>query len=434
MTFRGLFLSLASAGLLAAAAGSAQDLASAAGASSTALCDMEVSRAIDGINTFSLELYKRRATPGKNLLLSPASVSAAVGLAYRGAVGETAEELARTLHFGASPIDYLRINGHLLATMNISGEGRQLKAANAVWLQSNMPVKADFEADVARYAKTAFERVDFKSNPDAARGRINLWVEDATSGRVKNLLQPLNVRRNTSAVLVNALYWKARWAAPFDKAQTRDEPFKLGGGGKVVMPLMHRDATAFQIVERQGIKAIRLPYAGGEVSMVILLPDAARGLDRFERDLTTADFRAWLSDLRDAPARPTILALPKLRLDSRDDLSFDLAAMGAPTAFGDAADFSGMTTLPNTVDPDAHGIKIGQIIHQAMIETSEEGTEAAAATAVIDIFVSGSREMPHSPPPIMFRADHPFLFALVDYRTGMILFMGRYVTPETARP
>lgn len=396
--------------------------------------DQDGHNAVDGVNAFSLDLYKREIKPGQNLLLSPASVSVAVGLAYRGAVGQTADELNRTLHFNAPPAEYLRADAQLLAAMNFSGPGYQLQSANSVWLRTGMPVKPDFEADIARYAKAGFARTDFGKDAEASRLTINRWVEDATHDKIRDLLHPGDVTSFTAAVLVNAIYWKGKWGRPFAKSATKVEPFTTADGKRVQTSLMHAEAK-FHVLERAGVKGIRLPYQGGEVDMVIFLPNSPGGLSKFEQRLTWPDLKRWLDDLKDR-SRQTIVTLPKLHLDWRSDLKGDLGSMGAPTAFGDEADFSGIATLPYPGgDPNASGLKIAHVIHQTTIDVEEEGTEAAAATAVVmDMIVTGRRAGPPPPPPFIFRADHPFLFALVDNRTGMILFMGRYVTPESTAP
>ena len=409
----------------------APDTMPAAPTTIRASLDQGGQNAVDGVNAFSLDLYKREIKPGQNLLLSPASVSVAVGLAYRGAVGQTADELNRTLHFNAPPAEYLRANAQLLAAMNFSGPGYQLQSANSVWLRTGMPLKPDFEADIARYGKAGFARTDFGKDAEASRLTINRWVEDATHDKIRDLLHPDDVTSNTGAVLVNAIYWKGKWWRTFDKAGTKIEPFTTAEGKKVQTSLMHAEAK-FHVLERAGVKAIRLPYEGGEVDMVIFLPNSSGGLIKFEQHLTWPSLKRWLDDLKNA-SRETILTLPKLHLDWRSDLKDDLGGMGAPTAFGDDADFSGMATLPYPGgNPQAIGLKISHVIHQTTIDVDEEGTEAAAATAVVmDMIVTGMRKKA-PPPPFIFRADHPFLFALVDNRTGMILFMGRYVTPESA--
>jgi serpin B len=189
----------------------------------------------------------------------------------------------------------------------------------------------------------------------------------------------------------------------------------------------------FSVVERGGVQAIELPYVGEEVSMVVFLPHSPRGSPKFEAGLTDQGFKGWFAALDAAEPRDTSLTLPKMHLEWQNDLSGTLADMGAPTAFGDEADFSGMAIFPYPGSAeDEAGLKISHVIHKACLDVDEEGAEAAAATAVeagADMIVTGLSGGPPPPPPIIFRADRSFLFVLRDERTGLILFMGRYVAP-----
>jgi serpin B len=186
----------------------------------------------------------------------------------------------------------------------------------------------------------------------------------------------------------------------------------------------------YRATERGGTKAIEIPFVGDEVAMVVLLPKNAPGLQRLERELTPAEFARWVDRLEAAHSRNTVLTLPRMRLRWRQDLASTLSAMGAPTPFGDDAGFSGIAAMPYPGEiANAIGLKIKRVIHQTFFDLDEHGAEAAAATAVVmEVVVSGRSAAP--PPPFVFRADHPFLFMLRDRRTGAILFMGRYVTPE----
>jgi serpin B len=394
-----------------------------------ATLDAQGQEAVAGINSFSLDLFHRTVKADENHFVSPASVSVAVGLAYRGAKGLTATELEQVLHFGLPPADYLRVNEQIFASMNFAGTGRELRTGNAIWLQNGVPLIPDYEQDVARYAGAGLQRTHFKGDPDAAREQINDWVEERTRDRIKDLLHPGDVKSGTRSVLVNTVYWKGAWANPFSEKSTRPEPFTSLIGEKVVASLMNQRAH-FRVLERDGAKAILLPYKGGEVEMVVFLPNSATGLPRFEEKLTPKSLARWLSELEASPGRETILTLPKMHLAWREDLAETLKNMGAPTAFSDAADFSGMVPFPYPEDPKALGFRIGKVIHQTFLDVDEEGSEAAAATAVTEIMVTSRRPPP--PPPVIFRADKPFLFMLRDRRTGLILFMGRYVTPPAS--
>lgn len=388
----------------------------------------EAKDAVAGANAFSLDLYKRTLTPGENQFLSPASVSTAVALAYRGAVGQTADELRRVMHYGAAPDTYLRASGAVFATMNFCGPSRILQTANAIWVQDGMPLKPDFLADVQTDMGASLRRTDFRTDPDKSMAEINTWVAAATRDRISDLLLKGDVTIHTRAALVNAIYFKGRWDAAFDASHTRREPFTQLNGRRQRTWLMHQRG-GFAVVERRDVQAIDLPYAGDEVSMVVFLPRSPHGLTKFEDGLTDQALRNWFDGLDQAELRDTVLTLPKVHLERRYELKDTLIAMGAPTAFGDEADFSGMATFPYPgEEPGAVGLKISRVIHKAWLDVGEEGAEAAAATAVLmDIEVVSARRDP--PKPIIFRADKPFFFVLRDRRTGLILFMGRYVAP-----
>lgn len=398
-----------------------------------AAVDLDAKAAITGINAFSLDLYRHTLITNENHFLSPASVSVAVGLAYRGARGMTAAELEKTFHFVKQPRDYLRANGQVLETMTFAGPRRELRTANAVWLQEGMPLLLEYEQDIAAFAKAGLQRVNFRADADAARLKVNGWVAESTRDKIRDLLQPADVTADTRAILVNAIYWKGAWASDFDKSQTKPERFTVLNGDHVSAPLMHQRSN-FQVIERGGIKAILLPYVGNEVEMAVFLPNSAKGLPIFEKKLTARDLSRWLDDLANAESRETILTMPKMHVEWRQDLKSTLQAMGAPTAFSDDADFLGMATFPYPgEDPNAIGLKIAHVIHKTYLDVDETGSEAAAATAVVmNIIVTSSRRRgPPPPPPFLFCADKPFLFLLRDRRTGLILFMGRYVKPPS---
>lgn len=382
-------------------------------------------------NAFSLDLLREADARDANLIISPASVSTAVGFAYRGAVGETAAQLKTVMRYPFDPEQNLRASGALMATMSFSAKGRDLRTANAIWLQEGMPFDQRFEQDMNAYAKAGIGRTDFGADPEGARQLINRWVEGATNGNIAELLQPRIVTTNSRAVLVNAVWFKAEWQFPFSKEATRSEPFTAIDGSISTTSLMHRWGE-FAAFRRDGVSVIQLPYKGGEVALVVFLPDKASALPKFEESLTPKALSRWLADLDKTAPRDTVLTLPRLKLRWHSDLAEDLARMGAPLAFSDGADFSAMARLPYPGgDPKEIGLKISHVIHEATIEVDEVGSEASAATAVImDAIVISGRRGPPPPPPFVFKADKPFLFALRDLRTGLLLFVGRYVRPE----
>lgn len=393
--------------------------------------DPDAKALVESTNAFSLDLLREADARNANLIVSPASVSTAVGFAYRGAVGETASQLKSVMRYPFEPEQNLRASGALMATMSFSATGRDLRTANALWLQEGMPFEAAFEQDMIAHAKAGIGRTDFRADPEAARKIVNRWVEGATSGNISELLQRGILTTKTRAVLVNAVWFKADWQFPFSKEATRSEPFTAIDGSISTTSLMHQWGR-YAAFRRDGVSVIQLPYKGGEVALVVFLPDKAGALPKFEESLTPKELSRWLVDLDKAPPRETVLTLPRLKLRWHSDLAEDLKRMGAPIAFSDGADFSAMARLPYPGgDPMEIGLKISHVIHEATIEVDEVGSEASAATAVImDVIVTAGRRGPPPPPPFVFKADKPFLFALRDLRTGLLLFVGRYVRPD----
>ena len=261
---------------LAPVAAGAQPLAaetpsSASERSDSGSLSSDAAAAIVGINAFSLDFYKRTLTPNQNLFQSPASVSIDLALAYRGAVGKTADELRQALHYTAAPDAYLRASADVFASMNVSGPDQVLQTANSIWVQNSMPLKPDYVSDVQRYMGAALQRTDFRADPEASRADINRWVATATHDRIIDLLHPGEVTKSTRSVLVNAIYFKGRWESPIDAIDTRRENFAKLDGGKEPTLLMHQ-RSKFAVVDRDGVQAIELPYGNGDLSMVVFLP------------------------------------------------------------------------------------------------------------------------------------------------------------------
>lgn len=386
---------------------------------------------VESANAFSLDLMREVRARDENLIISPASVSTAVGFAYRGAVGDTASQLKSVMRYPFDPEQYLKASGALITTMSFSAQGREFRSANAIWLQEGMPLNQGYEQDMNAYAKASLGHADFKAGAEVARQLVNRWAMAATSGNIEELLKAGIVTTGTRAVLVNAVWFKAEWLHPFSKEVTRSGPFTAIDGSITSTAQMHRRGQ-FVAFQRDGVGVIQLPYKGGEVALVVFLPDKAGALPKFERTLIPKGLSRWLADIDKTAPRDTVLTLPKLKLRWRSDLAESLKRMGAPLAFSDSADFSAMARLPYPGSaPYEIGLKIEHVIHETTFEVDEAGSEASAATAVVeDIIVVNRHRGPHRPPPFTFKADKPFLFALRDLRTGLLLFVGRYVRPE----
>ena len=373
---------------------------------------------VRGNNRFAFDLYGKVRDRSGNLFLSPYSISSALAMTYAGAMGPTAEEMARTLHFPANgqALDAGFAGLHTLIDGGAEERPYQLAAANALWGQQGLHYRPDFlKRTEASYGAT-LHPMDFAGDPEAARKTINAWVEKLTRDKIKDLLGPSDVTRQTDLILTNAIYFKGAWATPFPKPATKDEDF--GDGRKTIpVPTMHViDQFGYLEDPAEGLQALNLPYVGNALSMVVLLPKKPDGLPALEAAITGEKLEGWLAKLA---SRRVDVSLPRFKLECGFELANALGSLGMKSAFGPEADFSGMTT--------DRRLFLSAVIHKAFADVNEEGTEAAAATAVV-MMRAMARPVPQ--PPVVFKADHPFLFLIRDVRSGSILFMGRVTNPK----
>ena len=370
---------------------------------------------VKGSNAFAIDLYGQlRRQPG-NLFFSPASISTAFGMAYAGADGQCAAQMAETLHFALPPERLHPVMGALLKSLNAEHTGYQLRVADALWAEQDQGFLDSYlKLTQADYA-AGFHKVDFKHAPEAVRATINQWVAEQTADKIKDLLAPGVLTPSTRLVLTNAIYFKGDWQTPFDKAQTHDEEFHLSAAQSVQAPLMHMEGR-LNYFNGGNFQTLEIPYKSGELSMVVVLPNDAAGLPALEQSLTAAGVEQWLSQLRGG--QKVIVTLPRFKMTNRFSLNGALTALGMRAAFDRTlADFSPMT--------GKRDLWISDAIHKAYIDVNEQGTEAAAATGIVMRGMAMSREQP----PIVFRADHPFLFLIRDNRSGTVLFLGRLADP-----
>ena len=377
---------------------------------------------VRGNNAFAVDLYGRVARGDGNRFLSPFSISCALAMTYGGARGDTAVQIAKALHCKLPP-DQLHPAFHrLIADLNHQNDSRpdpnapgavELLAANALWTQSGERILPQFQKLIEKNYEGGLIPVDFRHAPAAACEYINHWVDEQTRGKIKDLIKPSNIDSRTVLILTNAIYFKALWASPFSAQLTRPGDFQASSGEKVPAQLMHLTGK-FGYAEDTTAQALELPYQGGNLSMVVVLPKASDGLGSLESSLSLAKLDGWLNSLFQ---RRVEVILPRFKLTAECELKDTLSSLGMPAAFaGGEADFSGMNGSRDLV--------ISAVVHKAFVEVEEKGTEAAAATGVV--MARASLAMG---PPVVFRADHPFLFLIRDKSTGSILFIGRLVRP-----
>jgi len=370
---------------------------------------------VQASNRFALDFYRDLSAhePGQNVFVSPYSISTALAMTYEGSRKETRSQMASVLHIDLT--DAKRRAGYsaLLAGTN-PGEGKtyKLEVANALWGQKDFHFEPAFTSVLKDSYGGGFHLVDFIESSEATRQTMNAWVEQKTAGKIRDLIHPSDLTPITRLVLTNAIYFKSAWASPFKKQSTQTADFHVTASKTVPVPMMAQ-SERFRFVRQPGVAAIELPYAGNDLSMVVILPDS--DIDAFSASLSLES----LLKLRNAmQAQQVDLSLPRFKFETRSYLEQVLSRMGMPAAFSKKqADFSGMTGKQN--------LFISHVIHQAMIDVDEEGTEAAAATAVIMSF-----KAMHVVKRESFRADRPFLFLIVHNPTGSILFMGRVTDPS----
>jgi serpin B len=382
----------------------------------------DVRRFAKASNAFGLDLYRRLAAKPGNAVVSPASVSTGLAMAWGGAKGETAAQMARVLRFEGPPAAVMGAAGQVSRQLTDPARPIVFRIANRLFGEKTYRLEpAYLQATRAAYG-AAFEGVDFVRAAEAARAAINGWVEAQTEKRIRGLIPSGGVNEETRLVLVNALYFLGDWLEPFTKEATRPAPFHLSGSAKKDVPTMHQ-VESLRLARRPGFMALELPYAGRQLAMLILLPDQMGGLPALEAALDAAALDAVVGAL--APTRVNV-ALPKFEVDPATSLSLGdlLVAMGMGLAFDrQKADFTGIANPPDPRDR----LFIGRVFHKAFVKVDEKGTEAAAATAVAMLRASG---MPPRDQPVPFKADHPFLFLIRDQASGLMLFMGRVADPS----
>lgn len=366
------------------------------------------------ITEFGLALYERIAPSSQNIMCSPYSLWAALGMTAAGAREQTARQMERTLRFPVDGHDPHLAMGALQDRIESTpGPGVQLAIANSLWPQQNHDFRPTYVELLRQRYSASIIPVDYATNREAARIRINDWIEASTGGHIRDMIAPGIFTERTRLVLANAVYFHGRWETPFPSNETHQAPFHLRSGLTNTVSLMTR-AGVFATANHPDLQVVELPYAGSAFSMIVLLPRDPAGLTLVEKRLTPAAIREWTSGL--AP-RAIRVFLPRFRFATSLRLDHTLAAMGMRDAFEpERADFSGM-------DGRTNDLYISAAIHKSYIEVTEEGTEAAAASAV----VMAARSAPVPPPE--FRADHPFLFIIRENHTGALLFIGRVGNP-----
>ncbi len=370
--------------------------------------ESDVQVLVEGNDAFAWALYDTVAGTSDNVFFSPLSISAAFGMVYAGSAGNTATELEQVLGVGLPDDDWHSLFGVMLSDMDTGRSCGPVEVAigNQVFTKEGFEIHQEYLDLLADQYSAPLETF---SDATEAVDQVNNWADSQTRGNIPELLTELDPQ--TVLVLANAIYMKADWAEPFDKANTRSDPFFLGDGSEVQVDTMHGTLSG-SWGQLEGGQVLALPYDGEELTMVIALPDEDVPLGDFEASLAASGTSQLVASL--APSE-IALSLPKFELRERLELISLLSVMGVEDLFSpSAADLSGMADTP---------LYVSTAVHEAWVQVDEEGTEAAAATAIgvstTSVVIS-----------LEVVVDRPFVFQVRDQVTGTVLFMGRVADPS----
>ncbi|XP_019662660.1 serpin B8 isoform X1 [Ailuropoda melanoleuca] len=365
--------------------------------------------------SFAINLLKMlgEEDSSRNVFFSPLSISSALAMVFMGAKGNTATQMSQALCLNRRGYIHQDFQS-LLTEVNKSGTQYLLRTANRLFGEKTCDFLPAFRESCRQFYAAELEELSFAEDSEECRRRINDWVAQKTEGKISEILGAGAVDPLTKLVLVNAIYFKGKWNEQFDRKHTRGMPFKTNQEKKTVQMMFKQARFHVGYVDAVHAQVLELPYAGRELSMVVLLPDDNTGLAVVEKALTYEKFRAWTNPEKMTKDKVQVF-LPRLKLEESYDLEPFLRRLGMTDAFEEArADFSGMSAKKN--------VPVSKVAHKCFVEVNEEGTEAAGATAVV-------RNSRCSRPEPRFCADHPFLFFITHRSTNSIVFCGRFCSP-----
>ncbi|CAN0274383.1 leukocyte elastase inhibitor-like [Lampetra fluviatilis] len=372
---------------------------------------------------FAINVFKTLGAreAGGNVFFSPLSISAALSMVLLGARGQTSEQMSKVLCYKGMS-DVHEAFKSLLGTLKAPGAGCVLRLANRLYGEKSFGFLKEFLESTQKFYEAELAAVDFTGASNDVRKEINAWVEGNTEGKIKDLLGEGTVDSMTRLVVVNAVYFKGKWATQFKLRNTAQRTFYLNKREtKPVQMMFQENKFKHGFVKHMNLKVLELPYVGNEMSMIILLPatikDKTTGLEKLERELNLLSLEKWTSPMT-MHSGDVFLHLPRFRLEQSYTLNEPLSTLGMGDLFSPlTADLSGMD--------GKRDLFVSHVAHRTFVEVNEEGTEAAAAIdehTVLSL-MSDNR-------PFKFCADHPFVFLIRDNRNGSVLFLGRYTTPE----
>ncbi len=361
-------------------------------------------------NEFSLNLHKQLTEKNENLFFSPFSINIALRMVWEGSAGHTRSEFEKVLQFSDEVSEHDVIDFFTSPKSGVEN-WTNLRLANALWLDDQFDIRVLFQQEMQKKYRSDIYTLDFKYSA-AVADSINHWVSRKTEGTIPEMLNPSDITPETALIIANAIYFYGEWAHKFDKYKTKDETFYSIDKTEQTYPFMNRQGK-YRYYNNKHFRFVSIPYQGNNKSFCILLPKKKYGIGKVEKKLKAEKLETIFTD---AKMEEVNLSLPKFKMETSYDLVDPLKALGLKQVFTNSANLSGI----NEVLP----LKVGSAKHKAFIEVDEEKTEAAAATTIGVALTS----VPLDPPkPIEFKADHPFIYMIVDNKTNGILFMGRYV-------
>ncbi|MDK2830845.1 MAG: hypothetical protein PWQ51_907 [Methanolobus sp.] len=368
-------------------------------------------------NAFAFDMYSMVIVENEqNVFFSPYSIFTAVAMCYDGAENSTKEQIANVFYFPLNKTVLGMSSKDLISEINSGSDEYELETANALWVQKDFDLKQQYISNAVNYYSGKVAKVDFVNQPENSRVLINDWVESKTNDKIKDLIPDGVIKpKYTRLILTNAIYFNGKWMDEFDKENTQDRSFYPAQDEEISVETMYAKKY-FSYGESSNAKILELPYKGNDLCMYIVLPNENEIQD-FETSFSLNDYNTLKSNMDSKYEVRTWL--PKFKFETKTELANSLIKMGMVDAFdSNNSTFSGISD---------ENLTISNVIHQAFVDVQEQGTEAAAATAVVMCVDEAYVE----PDPVRdFKVDHPFMFFIEDKRTGCILFIGKVESPE----
>jgi serpin B len=370
--------------------------------------DKEASDIVEANNKFMLDYYTLTSKEPDNIFFSPWSILSAFSVLYEGARGQTADEVASALYLPRDDLDRRDSFKTIQQNLNPNSTEYELTNANALWIKTGFGVKQEFVDIAKQHYDSKVSEVEFPAD----EAEIDAWVENQTNGKIEDLVKD-KTNDMTRLVITNAVYFMGTWKDQFNANLTSQDDFTLGSGDTVEVPMMYQKSR-FDYAENDLLQILSMPYKGDRLSMLVLLPK--NDLGSLEESLTQEELNSWQKEMQ---TEEVYVYMPKFKLEAEYDLGPQMKELGVELAFDPYyADLSGIA------DVAPNNLYVGFATHKAFVDVNEEGTEAAAATAI------GVEQTSAPADPTVFRADHPFVFLVQDNETGLVLFMGRVSDPS----